>query len=170
VVHGIMARHSGGVGVTSTPGGGACFMLVMPAKGEAVWNLRTHGFAVTQGPKKRLLYAEDDALVRDAWSSLLERQGWVVTRTRDGEEAWEHFQSEGGKWDAVLTDLSMPKLNGLQLARRIASTMSPPPVVLMSGQISAEDGAELGEAGFRAVLHKPVDQEDLLRVLSEAVV
>ncbi|WP_439517903.1 ATP-binding protein [Hydrogenophaga sp.] len=169
VVHGIMARHSGGVGVSSTPGQGACFTLVMPAKGEAVWNLRTHGFAVTQGPKKRLLYAEDDALVRDAWSALLERQGWVVTRTRDGEEAWEHFQSEGGKWDAVLTDLSMPKLNGLQLARRIASTNSPPPVVLMSGQISAEDGAELGEAGFRAVLHKPVDQEDLLRVLSEAV-
>jgi signal transduction histidine kinase/ActR/RegA family two-component response regulator len=168
VVHGIMARHSGAVTVTSTPGQGACFMLVLPARGEVTWNLRTHGFAVTRGPRKKLLYAEDDAQVRDAWSSLLERQGWTVTRTRDGEEAWEQFLAEGGKWDAVLTDLSMPRLNGLQLARRISSTTSPPPVVLMSGQISVEDGAQLHEAGFKAVLHKPVDQEDLLRVLSEA--
>ena len=168
VVHGIMARHSGAVAVTSTPGRGACFMLVLPARGEVTWNLRTHGFAVTRGPRKKLLYAEDDAQVRDAWSSLLERQGWTVTRTRDGEEAWEQFLAEGGKWDAVLTDLSMPRLNGLQLARRISSTTSPPPVVLMSGQISVEDGAQLHEAGFKAVLHKPVDQEDLLRVLSEA--
>ncbi len=168
VVHGIMARHSGAVGVSSTPGEGACFMLALPARGEVTWNLRTHGFAITQGPKKKLLYAEDDAQVRDAWSTLLERQGWTVTRTRDGEEAWEQFQSAGGKWDAVLTDLSMPNLNGLQLARRIAATTSPPPVVLMSGQISVEDGAQLNEAGFSAVLHKPVDQEDLLRVLCEA--
>lgn len=168
VVHGIMARHSGAVAVTSTPGQGACFMLVLPARGEVTWNLRTHGFAVTRGPRKKLLYAEDDAQVRDAWSSLLERQGWTVTRTRDGEEAWEQFLAEGAKWDAVLTDLSMPRLNGLQLARRISSTTSPPPVVLMSGQISVEDGAQLHEAGFKAVLHKPVDQEDLLRVLSEA--
>ena len=168
VVHGIMSRHAGGVGVSSQPGEGACFMLALPAKGEVTWNMRTHGFAITQGPKKRLLYAEDDAQVRDAWSTLLERQGWTVTRTRDGEEAWEQFQSEGARWDAVLTDLSMPKLNGLQLARRIAATTSPPPVLLMSGQISVEDGAQLDEAGFSAVLHKPVDQEDLLRVLSEA--
>jgi signal transduction histidine kinase/ActR/RegA family two-component response regulator len=168
VVHGIMARHAGAVGVSSKPGEGACFMLALPAKGEVTWNMRTHGFAITQGPRKKLLYAEDDAQVRDAWSTLLERQGWTVTRTKDGEEAWEHFQAEGAKWDAVLTDLSMPRLNGLQLARRIAATTSPPPVVLMSGQISVEDGAQLDEAGFSAVLHKPVDQEDLLRVLSEA--
>ncbi len=168
VVHGIMARHGGGVGASSEPGKGACFMLALPAREEA----RPAGQpSISPGPEgsRKLLYAEDDARVRDAWSSLLERQGWVVIRSRDGDEAWDRFQADPGGWDAVLTDLSMPGMTGLQLARRIASTAAPPPVVLMSGQISDEDGAQLNEAGFSAVLHKPVEQDELLRVLNEAV-
>lgn len=170
VVHGIMARHSGAVGVRSTPGEGACFVLALPAAREDATLPPSRGLppARAEGTRK-LLYAEDDAQVRDAWSTLLERHGWEVTRAGDGEEAWAYFQAEPGRWDVVLTDLSMPRLNGLQLARRLAATASPPPVVLMSGQISVEDGAQLSEAGFSAVLHKPVDQDELLRVLSEAV-
>jgi CheY-like chemotaxis protein len=123
--------------------------------------------AVSSAPK-RLLYAEDDALVRDAWSALLQRQGWEVTTAHDGEEAWKHFQANLGRWDAVLTDLSMPKMTGLQLARCIGSTTSPPPVILISGQISFEDEAQLEGAGFSAVLLKPIDQDELFRVLNEA--
>lgn len=108
-------------------------------------------------------------MVRDGWSALLERQGWVVTIARDGEEAWKHFQANLGRWDAVLTDLSMPNMTGLQLARHIGSTTLPPPVILISGQIPFEDEALLESAGFKAVLHKPIDQDALLRVLNEAI-
>lgn len=167
VVHGIMARHSGAVHVTSVLGEGACFVLLLPAQEELNLPSRSRELAQSAAPR-RLLYAEDDTLVRTAWSSLLERQGWVVTAARDGEEAWKHFQAHHGRWDAVLTDLSMPKLTGLQLARRIGSTSSPPPVILISGQIPVEDEAQLGDAGFSAVLHKPIDQDELFRVLSEA--
>lgn len=167
VVQGIMARHSGAIHVTSVLGEGACFLLILPGQEEFRPPSRSRDMAASVSPK-RLLYAEDDALVRDAWSALLERQGWIVTVARDGEEAWAHFQASHGRWDAVLTDLSMPKMTGLQLARRIGSTTSPPPIILISGQIPFEDEAQLGEAGFSAVLHKPIDQDELLRVLSEA--
>lgn len=168
VVHGIMARHGGGVGVFSAPGEGASFLLALPLREERNPPSPRALVPGADGPRK-LLYAEDDAQVRDAWSSLLERQGWIVTRSRDGEEAWDRFQADPAGWDAVLTDLSMPGMTGLQLARHIASTAAPPPVVLMSGQISEEDGERLNEGGFSAVLHKPVDQDELLRVLNEAV-
>lgn len=167
VVQGIMARHSGAVRVTSAPGEGACFVLILPAQEQLGLSSRNQEMTVSSAPK-RLLYAEDDALVRDAWSALLERQGWVVTIARDGEEAWKTFQANLGRWDAVLTDLSMPKMTGMQLARHIGSTTSPPPVILISGQIAFEDEAQLEGAGFNAVLHKPTDQDELLRVLSEA--
>lgn len=167
VVQGILARHSGVVRVNSALGEGACFVLILPAQEELRLSSRSREIAASFSPR-RLLYAEDDALVRDAWGALLERQGWVVTSARDGEEAWEHFQAGHGRWDAVLTDLSMPKMTGLQLARRIGSTSSPPPMILISGQIPVEDEAQLESAGFSAVLHKPIDQDELLRVLNEA--
>lgn len=154
--------------MTSAPGEGACFVLILPAQEELRLSSRSPEAAAASAPK-RLLYAEDDALVRDAWSALLERQGWVVTIARDGEEAWKNFQAHIGRWDAVLTDLSMPKMTGLQLARHIGSATSPPPVILISGQIPFEDEAQLEGAGFSAVLHKPIDQDRLLRSLDEAI-
>jgi signal transduction histidine kinase len=166
VVHGIMARHSGTVSVRSEPGAGACFVLALPALPPSA--VATDAADPSAAPR-RLLYAEDEPLVREAWCALLERHGWVVTCAQDGEEAWDRFQSDNGSWDAVLTDHAMPRLNGLQLACRIGATDAPPPVVLISGQISPGDEAQLKAAGFSAVLHKPVEQDELLRVLEGAV-
>lgn len=59
----------------------------------------------------------------------------------------------------------MPGLTGLELARRIQATDSPPVMVLMSGQVCPDDEHQYREAGFGAVLTKPVDQQELLAVL-----
>lgn len=169
VVQGIMARHCGAVRVINRPGAGACFLLILPAQVEASVPLPFNDSSHL-GITKRLLYAEDDSMVREAWSTLLERHGWKVTRAQDGEQAWELYQDLQGRWDAVLTDLSMPKMTGLQLALSIGASTSPPPMILMSGQISADIERQLKEVGFSAVLHKPVDKDELLRVLNEATI
>lgn len=168
VVQGIMARHSGAVCATSKLGEGAFFELVLPAQEDPNPSSIVRESTLPTAKKRKLLYAEDDVLVRDAWSALLERQGWEVTCARDGEEAWGHFQAKPNHWDAVLTDLSMPRMSGLQLANQIASTGSSPPILLMSGQISLQDEEVLKQARFNAVLLKPVDQDELLRALHEA--
>lgn len=164
VVQGIIARHGGAVGVSSTEGDGACFVLALPAMVQASdEDLRP------QPPRcstqRRVLFAEDDDQVREAWRIWLERQGWDVTTVCDGKEAWDRFQADNGRWDTVLTDLAMPGLTGLELARRIQATESPPVMVLMSGQICPGDEYQFREAGFSAVLNKPVDQQELLAVL-----
>ena len=105
--------------------------------------------------------------MREAWATLLERRGWAVTTARDGEEAWTLFQRGTPRFDLVLTDLSMPKLDGVSLARRIRTTESPPPIILMSGNVSAEDAELLVRTDFVAALHKPVDPDELFRVLAE---
>jgi len=68
----------------------------------------------------------------------------------------------------VLTDQSMPRLDGVGLARRIRATESPPPIVLISGHVN-EVGEEVLRSLFNAVLHKPVDAVDLDRVLQDVV-
>ncbi|MBX3610968.1 MAG: response regulator [Hydrogenophaga sp.] len=168
VVQGIVSRHHGAITVRNQPGAGACFEVLLPSSGTVGALLAPTPTPARKGAR-HLLYAEDDERVRDAWSILLQRQGWVVTPVCDGEEAWDRFQVNPDLWDLVLTDFSMPRLNGLQLAQRIRSTSAPPPMVLISAHVSDTDALKLDAVGFAAVVQKPVESEDLLKVLNEAV-
>ena len=168
VAQGIVVRHHGALGLRNEPDGGACFHLYLPASRREV---AVDPIAAPGGghdPGHQLLFVDDDQLVRHAWSALLERKGWNVTRSRDGEEAWAQFTQTGKRWDVVLTDQSMPGLDGVGLAHRIRATTSPPPIVLMSGHAN-EVAPELLQSLFAAVLHKPVDAAELQRVLQDVL-
>lgn len=162
VAQGIMARHQGGIGLSSTSDG-AIFYLYLPL---SRLEMPVEQITAPGGPGsgRQLLFVDDDQSVRHAFSALLERKGWQVTRSRDGEEAWTHFSQSGKHWDVVLTDQSMPRLDGLGLAQRIHATASPPPVVLLSGHVD-EVPAEQLRTLFAAILHKPVDPAELNQVL-----
>jgi len=170
VAHGIVARHGGAIGVTSEPGVGTKLSVYLPELAEPQ---ETQGLdeqrASEAGSAHHLLFVDDDQLVRHAWGALLERQGWIVTRARDGEEAWKLFEQSQHGWAVVLTDLAMPKLDGIGLAQRIRASASPPPVILMSGNVSVEDAEDLMETVFVAVLHKPVEANQLNTVLKAAL-
>jgi len=168
VAQGIVVRHLGALGLRNEPAGGACFYLYLPASRRDVTVDPITAPDGGIGLGRQLLFVDDDQLVRHAWSALLERKGWNVTRSRDGEEAWAQFTRTGKRWDVVLTDQSMPRLDGVGLAQRIRATTSPPPIVLMSGHVN-EVAPELLQSLFAAVLHKPVDATELQRVLQEAL-
>jgi signal transduction histidine kinase/ActR/RegA family two-component response regulator len=168
VAQGILLRHHGGIGLSHHSQGGACFHLYLPAspRDAVVAPITAPDGGLGQG--RHLLFVDDDQLVRHAWSALLERKGWNVTRARDGEEAWTQFSQSGKHWDLVLTDQSMPRLDGVGLAQRIQASTAPPPVVLMSGHVD-EVPAETLRLLFAAVLRKPVDAADLDRVLKDVL-
>ena len=168
VAHGIMSRHGGAIGVSSKSNAGTTMHLYLPQTDapEAPLSLSAPVAAHTV---RRVLFVDDDQLVRHAWAALLERQGWLVTRARDGEEAWALFQRGDQQWDVVLTDLAMPLLDGISLAKRIRATASPPPIILMSGNVGADDAAMLAQTDFLAVLHKPVEFDELDGVLQAAI-
>lgn len=168
VAQGITAHHGGFIGLSSVVGEGTRFCLYLPACAD-------DGVApaqpqpVSADPRKReLLFVDDDQLVRQSWSVLLERKGWNVTRARDGEEAWSYLVQSAQRWDVVLTDLSMPRLDGVGLGQRIRSMDQPPPVVLLSGNLDEADDAALN-ALFAAVLRKPIEVPDLDAVLDRVV-
>ena len=169
VSQGILSRHGGAIGVVSQPGQGSTFHVFLPACLDSIEQavpLPASGNRVSGG---RLLFVDDDHLVRTAWSALLEREGWEVTQAVDGEAAWALFQQSEQRWDVVLTDQAMPRLDGVELAQRIRGTAGAPPLVLMSGNVGPEDSARLARGAFAAVLHKPVDPEVLNRVLAEVL-
>ncbi len=168
VAQGIVLRHHGGIGLSNRPGAGACFHIYLPAsrRDVAVDPITTPDGGPGEG--RHILFVDDDQLVRHAWSALLERQGWQVTRARDGEEGWAQFAQTGQHFDLVLTDQSMPRLDGVGLARRIRETEASPPIILISGHVNEVGAGDL-QTLFNAVLHKPVDMNDLGRVMQDVL-
>ncbi|MGI9216631.1 MAG: ATP-binding protein [Hydrogenophaga sp.] len=168
VAQGIVLRHHGGIGVNNRPEGGACFHIYLPAsqRDVAVDPITKPDGGPGQG--RHVLFVDDDQLVRHAWSALLERQGWQVTRARDGEEGWAQFSQTEKHFDLVLTDQSMPRLDGVGLARRIREASASTPIILISGHVNEVDACDQ-QTLFNAVLHKPVDTNDLGRVMQDVL-
>lgn len=168
VAHGVMGRHGGSIGVVSQPGHGASFHLLLPAQaGPEASGQTPLGASGASSGTLRMLFADDDQLVRHSWGSLLERQGWDVIRARDGEDAWQLYQGSGQRWDVVLTDMTMPKLDGRSLMQRIRQTPDAPPVVLVSGHVGDAQRQALLDDGFAEVLFKPVSFDDLGQILRQ---
>lgn len=168
VAQGITAHHGGHIDLSSVPGEGTRFNVYLPACEDEASVSKPAPVALAAHRRRELLFVDDDQLVRQSWSALLERKGWNVTRARDGEEAWSYLVQSAQRWDLVLTDLSMPRLDGVGLGQRIRSMDHPPPVVLLSGNLGDVDEQDL-KALFAVVLRKPVEATDLDRVLNEVL-
>ena len=168
VAQGITAHHGGYIGLSSVVGEGTRFCLYLPTCEDNGSSLALTQPSSTDRSRRELLFVDDDQLVRQSWSALLERKGWNVTRARDGEEAWSYLVQSALRWDVVLTDLSMPRLDGVGLGRRIRSMDQPPPVVLLSGNLDETDAAVLKDL-FAAALRKPVEAGDLDALLDRVV-
>lgn len=111
-------------------------------------------------PVTTILHAEDDHLLRRANASFLSNHGFQTLEAEDGRLAWEIFQRE--RPDLVLTDLKMPKMSGLELLTRIATTSPDTPVIIISGVGTVNDVIEALQLGAWDYLTKPIQDTDIL--------
>jgi two-component system NtrC family sensor kinase len=109
----------------------------------------------------RILVAEDEAVSRRLLQASLEKWGHEVVVASDGEEAWELFRAR--PFPLVLTDWVMPRLDGLELIRRIRSASSPGYVflILLTARSETADVVRGMEAGADDFMTKPFDREEL---------
>lgn len=105
------------------------------------------------GGVARLLLAEDDGHLRRLLTRFLARQGYEVTAVEDGAAAWEALR--GGQYDLLITDLSMPRLSGLDLVARLREAGVGIPVILTTGLPPADAAVRFPRLRITAVLEKP---------------
>jgi len=121
--------------------------------------------------KKQILFVDDERPVLDAIRRMLRtrRDVWEMAFFDHPEAAWERLRE--GRFDAVVTDLGMPELNGLQLLQRIRRTESTRdlPVVVMTGLAERKLKREALNLEADDLLNKPIQAEDLLARLSSAL-
>ncbi len=108
-----------------------------------------------------ILVVDDEGAVRRFALRVLEREGYLVVEARDGIEALELIK-QGHQFDAVVSDIVMPRMNGVELMQAMSTTSPDLPVILMSGYATGAL-AELGISAPCAILPKPFPAERLLQ-------
>lgn len=112
---------------------------------------------------RRILVVDDEPSVRRFASRVLVEAGYLVEEAMDGVTALERV-TDGGRLDAVVSDIVMPRLNGVELVKALAVTHPALPIILMSGYASGQlEG--MGIAAPCAVLPKPFPGDRLLEEL-----
>ncbi len=113
------------------------------------------------GTASSILVVDDEGAVRRFALRVLEREGYRVVEARDGVEAMELIQ-QGHSFAAVVSDIVMPRMNGVELMQALTTTQPDVPVILMSGYATGAL-AELGISAPCAILPKPFPAERLLQ-------
>lgn len=116
--------------------------------------------------RERILIADDSITTRTLEQSVLEGAGYEVVTAVDGQDAWERLQA--GTFDALVSDVEMPRLTGLDLCARIRASkhLGKLPVILVTGREAAEDrsrGLEIGADAY--IVKSSFDQTELLKTL-----
>jgi two-component system cell cycle sensor histidine kinase/response regulator CckA len=161
----VIAEHAGWIEVTSKEGEGSCFSLLLPqCETPAAPKRVSPPESKPAEGRERILVVDDEELVRMVTKAVLAYRGYQISEAGDGEEAVQKYAEANPRYDLVLMDLHMPRLNGYDALQRIRAIDPKLKAVLVSG--GAQDPASLGgEIEGVAYLQKPFDNQELASVV-----
>ncbi|HZU07980.1 MAG TPA: GAF domain-containing protein [Chloroflexota bacterium] len=162
MVYGTVRRHRGEIVVQSAPGRGSTFTLWFPlATAEA----SSAPVAPEAAAPLRILVVDDEPLLATMLARMLALDGHTVATCTSGLQALDRCRAE--PFDLVLTDVSMPDVNGWEVARLLRTHQPDTAVAFLTGWGQHLDTAALAAVGVQRVLAKPFRREDLQRLVAE---
>jgi len=117
--------------------------------------------------KPRVLVVDDDAVGRYTLRGLLEEEGLEVDEAADGQVALDKLT--GAEFDLILSDLRMPRVDGMEFLRRTQAMMPAPRVVLLTAHGSERHAVEAMKLGALDYFRKPFDVDEVLKVVRRSI-
>ena len=169
VVHGLVKSFSGDINVYSEPGKGTTFNIYLPvvqAKEEKI--LEESVLPLPRGDERILTVDDDESLVLMN-QKILESLGYTVTATTSSVDALKLFREQPYDFDLVLTDMTMPQMHGIELAKQIFGVRANIPIIICTGFSELINDEKAKTLGIRGFIMKPVLKSDLARSVRKAL-
>jgi signal transduction histidine kinase len=165
-VFGVIESHGGFVQVESTLGAGSEFHVYLPVRGgEQAPEASTQAREGRLATEPLLLLVDDGPAILRVLESSARRRGYRVLEAADGLSALAAIEQHGSEIAAVVTDLAMPKLDGLSLVKALRARNIHLPVAVMTGAITADQVESFRALGVREILRKPFAADAFLGCL-----
>ncbi len=171
VVNGIIYDLGGDISVESEIGKGTSFQVLLPLlEGKEKVTKHRRNISLPRG-KETILFVDDEKAIVDVAKRVLERLNYTVVGVTSPDEALERFEQEKERYDLVVTDKSMPNMDGFDLARQIKGKCSEIPIIICSGSQDDTDIDKIKFADINDFVLKPLKRRDMAetvrRVLDE---
>jgi two-component system, cell cycle sensor histidine kinase and response regulator CckA len=169
-VQGILRGHKGAIQVTSQPGRGTTFKVLLPACESGQTNLACQDEVLRlTGGGRIILVVDDEELVRAVARSALEVAGFQVLLASDGREGVEVFRTQCDRIAAVLLDWTMPQLGGADTFQEMRRLRPDARVILCSGFSEQEVTNRLAGKGLDGFLQKPFRVSQLITTVQQVL-
>lgn len=168
IIHSIMEECGGAITVESQHGKGATFYTYFPVVKEPVAPVSYEPEAVPRG-NERVLLVDDDEVLANLGQQMLETLGYRVMAHTSSSDALTVFQDAPDAFDVVVTDQTMPKLTGTELAVQMMQIRPDIPIILCSGYSSLINEKSTLAAGIKVLASKPLTYEKLAQLIRKVL-
>jgi len=170
MVHGIVREHDGMIQVYSELGQGTIFRLYFPViDSPPVEKVSEVEPALIESGGQHILFVDDEETILSVAREAFPAFGYEITTFSHPEEALSTFQKNPEMFDLLITDMTMPQLTGVELAKKVMARNAQLPIILCSGYSTLIDRDSARELGIREYVSKPVTAAKLVKVIRKVL-
>jgi len=170
VVHGIVKGHNGHITVYSEPSQGTTFHVYLPLSEEDAITVKiiseTEHLA---GGSEHIMFVDDEEKNASVAKEILSKQGYQVDIFTNGVQAWQEFQKQPDGYDLVITDMTMPFMDGAELAQKILEIRPSLPIILCTGYSEMINREKSLAMGISEYLQKPMAMSMLAKSVRQTL-